>query len=285
LDGSAGSGGGSDAAVPKDLCNGGVETTPNEDRNSATLYPLGVPVQACLQSATDVDFYQFTAPAAPAQGGYVKVQLTDVGTEGSLEAHLFAAHDNGEFESSYNSTSGASVFIYFAAKAGATFRLKVNRFSGVAMPTAYTLTATYYPVNDVNEPNEDNAHASPLMVGKAVNGYFFAGHEDSTPPAAAAWEDRFKVTLPAGDVTIALTNLASDINGVVALYNPLGSKIDSNYDATNGSSVVLTTTVAAADAGDCFVVVYPFTGLTTHGDGSTVPVFWTTPYSLLVTTP
>ncbi len=238
-----------------------------------------------MQSISDIDFYQFTLPTAPAQGGYVKVQLTDVGQEGSLEVHVFAAHDNGEFESSYNATNGGSVFTFFAGKAGATFRLRVNRFAGVAMPTAYTLTAAYYPVNDVNEPNDDNAHAAPLMVGKAANGYFFAGNEDSTPPAAAAWEDRFKVTLPAGAVTIALTNIASDISGVVTLYNPLGSKIDSKYDPTDGSSVVLKTTVPAPDAGDCYVVVEPFSGKTTHGDGSTVPVYFTTPYSLLVTTP
>jgi hypothetical protein len=238
-----------------------------------------------LQSTTDIDFYVFTVPTTPAQGGYVKVQLTDVGQEGSLEVHAFAAHDNGEFESNYNATNGGSVFLYFAAKAGATFRLKVNRFAGAAMPTAYTLTAMYNPVNDVNEPNDDNAHATPIIVGKAVNGFFFAGLEDSTDPAAAAWEDRFKVTLPAGDVTIALTSIASDISGSVKLFNPLGSAIDSAYDPTDGSSVILTTTVASGDAGDCFIVVEPFSGSSTRGKGSTVPVYWSTAYSLLVTTP
>jgi hypothetical protein len=285
-DGSGGGGGGgSDAAVPNDPCNGGTETTPNEDRNTATPYPLGASAHACLQSITDVDFYEFTVPTTPAQGGYVKVQLTDVGQEGSLEVHAFAAHDNGEFDSNYNPTDGGSVFLYFAAKAGATFRLKVNRFGGVAMPTAYTLMATYNPVNDANEPNDDNAHATPIMVGKTVNGFFFAGLEDSTDPAAAAWEDRFKVTLPAGDVTIALTSIASDISGMVKLYSPLGSAIDSMYDPANGSSVILKTTVTSGDAGDCFIVVEPFSGSTTHGNGSTVPVYWSTPYSLLVTTP
>jgi len=274
----------SDAAVPSDPCNGGTETTPNEDRDHATPYPLGAVAQACLQSATDVDFYEFTVPSAPA-GGYVKIQLTDVGSEGSLDATLYAAHDNGELEGNYNTTSGGSVFFYFAAKPGATFRLKVARFGGVAMPTAYRLTATFNPVPDANEPNDDNAHATALTVGTAINGYFFVGHEDSTAPADAAWEDRFKVNLPAGDVTIALSNIASDISGSVKLFNPLGSEIGSKYDTTAGSSVVLKATIAAADAGDCYLVVQPFTGGRTHGDGSTVPVFYTQPYSLLVTTP
>ena len=116
---------------------GARKSRPNDDRDHATAYPLGVPVHACLQSPADIDFYQFTAPASPAQGGYVKVQLTDVGQDGSIEGHIFAAHDNGEFESSYNATSGGSVFFFFAAKAGATFRLRVNRFAGVDKPTAY----------------------------------------------------------------------------------------------------------------------------------------------------
>ncbi len=198
---------------------------------------------------------------------------------------VYSASDNGVIESAYNATSGGSAFLYFAAKAGATFRVKVDRFGGVAMPTAYRFTATFYPVNDVNEPNDDNAHATALTVGTAVNGYFFAGQLDSTPPAAAAWEDRFKVNLPAGDATIALTNIASDISGSVKLYNALGSEIGSAYDTTQGSSVVLHKTIDAPNAGDCYIVVEPFSGNKLHGDGSTVPVFYTQAYSLLVTQP
>jgi hypothetical protein len=118
-----------------------------------------------------------------------------------------------------------------------------------------------------------------------VNGYFFAGLEDSTDPADAAWHDRFKVTLPAGDVTIALTNIAPDMTGQVQLYNPLGSEIATASDSTGGSSVVLKHTVAAGDAGDCIVLVHPYLTRTTRGQGSTVPVFYTQPYTLTVTTP
>ena len=49
----------------------------------------------------------------------------------------------------------------------------------------------------------------------------------------------FKVTLPAGDVTIGLSNLGRDISGQVKLYNATGSQIASAYDATQGSSVSL----------------------------------------------
>src|SRR6185503_18069685 len=95
-------------------------------------------------------------------------------------------------------------------------------------------------------------------VGTPASGFFFAGHEDSTPPAPAAWEDRFKVTLPAGDVTISLTNIASDMTGNVKLFNMAGSEIGNASDSTTGSSVVLKTTVEAANAGQCFVLVQPY---------------------------
>lgn len=287
--GGVGGGGGSSSmdggVVNGDPCNGGTETTPNEDRDHATAYMLGSQYLACLQSDTDVDFYQFTIPATPAQGGYVKVSVTDVGMDGNISVHAFAAHDNGEFDSDRNSTGGGSVFLWFGGKAGATFRVEVTKYISVSKPTPYKLLMQYFGINDVNEPNDDNAHATPITVGKAVTGYFFAGLEDSTDPAAAAWEDRFKVTLPAGDVTVALTNIASDMTGQVKLYNPLGSEIGVASDSTAGSSVVLKHTVAAGDAGDCIVLVNPYLTRTTRGQGSTIPVFYTQPYTLTVTTP
>jgi hypothetical protein len=289
VDGGGGAGGSSSmdgGVVNGDPCNdGGTETTPNEDRDHATAYTLGSQYQACLQSDNDVDFYQFTIPTTPAQGGYVKVSVTDVGTDGDISVHAFAAHDNGEFDSDKNSTGGGSVFLWFGGKAGATFRVEVTKYLGVSKPTPYKLLMQYFGINDVNEPNDDNAHATPIMVGKAVTGYFFAGLEDSTDPAPAAWEDRFKVTLPAGDVTVALTNIATDMTGQVKLYNPLGSEIGVASDSTGGSSVVLKHTVAAGDAGDCIVLVNPYLTRTTRGQGSTVPVFYTQPYTLTVTTP
>jgi len=284
--GTGGSGGTSDSdgsVAPGDPC--GTETMPNEDRDHATAIPVNVPAQACLQSIDDIDFYQFTIPTSPAQGGFVIVQVTDVGPDGNLGVEAFAVLDNGAVEDAHNASKGGSAFLYFAGKPGASFRLKVSKWDTIDKPTPYLLTAAFTGVNDVNEPNDDNAHATPIMVGKSVSGFFFAGLENSTDPPEAAWEDRFKVTLPAGEATIALSNIASDIAGDVTLYNPSGVQIAGMHDATNGSSVVLKHTVDAADAGECFVRIEPYFGQGTRGTGSTVPAYYKQPYSLLVTTP
>jgi hypothetical protein len=163
--------------------------------------------------------------------------------------------------------------------------VKLTKATHVERSTPYTLTAVFNPVNDTNEPNDDNAHATALTVGQSASGFLFAGYVDSTAPADAAWEDRFKVMLPAGDVTISLTNLASDLSGRLTLFNPLGTAIAEAHDYNGGSSVVLKKTLSAEEAGACYILVAP----TGHGpivaQGSTVPAYFGQPYALKVTTP
>jgi hypothetical protein len=209
-----------------------------------------------------------------------------VGASGNVDLVVYSASDHGQIVHSYAVTPGQSTFSFFAAKAGAAFRVRVQPF-GASMRTAnpYRLTALFTPVEDANEPNDDNMHAVPIAIGSPVSGYFFAGHEVSTAPALSAWEDRFKVTLPAGPVTIALTNVASDINSHVILLNPLGAQIANQYTVTYGSSAVIKHTVTPEQAGTCFIIVKPFGVGRTSGSGSTVPTFYTQPYQLLVTTP
>jgi len=276
-DGGAGDGG------PVDSC-GSPESTPNEDRDHATPYTLGAATKACLQTDSDIDFYEFTLPATPVQGGFVKVQMTDVGTGGNTSMTVYAAHDNGEFIEAHNVTSGGSSFLYFAGKAGAKFRIKVERYVAFSMATPYTLTAAFTGVNDTNEPNDDNAHATPITVGTPASGYFFAGREDSTPPAETAWEDRFKVTLPEGQSTFTLT-VPPEIDGEIDIYNALGSALDSESDSTLGSTVVLQHDFTSNEAGVVYISVHPYVRHPLDGTGSTTPGFWSTPYTLTVTTP
>lgn len=288
-DGSAGAGGtGTSDAGTSDGASGdscaGPEITPNDDRDHATPYALGVATKACLQSQTDVDFYEFTLPSTPVQGGYVKIQVTDVGTTGTVRFTAYAVHDNGEFMSANNATAGGSVFGYFAGKAGAKFRIKVEPYLSVSAPAAYTLSATFTGVDDTNEPNDDNAHATPITIGTPVSGYLFAGYEDHSAPADAAWDDRFKITLPQGEMTFTLT-VPPDIDGEIVLYNSLGSQIDSESDPTLGSTVVLKHTLTSDEAGVCYVAVHPYIHTVLDGTGSTTPGFWSTPYTLTVTGP
>lgn len=286
----AGTGGESDAGPGTDAGDSGMvapsgdpcstaEKTPNDDRDHATPYALGTDFKGCLQTNTDVDFYSYTVPASPAQGGVVVVSLTEVGTTGGLDVTTQAVADNGDVVNAYG-TDGQSLFQWFNAKPGTSFRVKVSYFTGSPTATPYTLQVKYSGVNDENEPNDSRAMATPITNGAAVQGYLFAGFENSTSIADGAWDDWFKVTLPAGMAAINLTDIASDITGDLTLYDSLGSQITSQYSTTNGASVVINQMVAA---GDYYVKVTPFLQPTAKANGSTVPAYVTQPYTLTAT--
>jgi hypothetical protein len=253
----------------------------NEDRDHATPIVIGSDFQGCVQTQTDVDFYEYTTPDMPLAGGVVTVSLTEVSTSGGVDSTSYATSDNGAIESNYAS-GGASVFYWFAAVPATKYRVDVKRFSGTP-PTSYKVKVAYTPVNDANEPNDLRTQAKPIAVGTPQNGYFFAGYANSTGLAANAWEDWFKVTLAAGSATMSLADLASDINGDVTLYDNLGVQIANTYQSTKGATVVLTKTGIVA--GDHYVKLTPFNDPTPKGDGSVSGLYATQPYTLTVSQP
>ncbi len=278
----AGTGGqGGSIVVPPDLCS--AADPGNDDRDHATPYPtFGVDFQACMQTATDIDFYEFTTPATPAGGGVITVSLINVGPNGNIEALVYVVNDNGQLVDSAAAGGGASAYLWFNAAPSTKYRVRVDRFTAGNTANPYTFKAVYTPVNDTHEANDLRTQASPLSVGTPVQGYMFAGYTLSTGFAANAWEDWYRVTLGAGTVTITLEILANDVNGTIELFNALGTSIQSEASAGQGSSVVLTHT-APLTAGDYYVVVSPFTNPTSKNTNNILPQYATQPYTLTVT--
>lgn len=250
----------------------------NDDFDHATPIMLGSDFQGCLQTDTDVDFYEFTTPDMPAGGGVVVVSVTGVSGGGGLDSTAYAASDNGTIEN--NKNSGTTSFYYwFAAVAGAKYRIGMKHYLNMAS-TPYKLKAAFTPVNDVNEPNDARTQARPLTVAMPLNGYLFTGYANSTGLADNAWDDWFKVTLAAGSVSIALSDLASDMNGQVVLYDNLGVQSAEAHQSTSGSTVVLSKTGLVA--GDYYVKVRPYLPPVPKGLGAVSPVYATQPYALTV---
>ena len=276
----AGSGtGGGSTATGSDSCDA-AEATPNDDRESATLYTLGTDYEACLQDEDDTDYYEFTAPA-DSPGGYITVAVTDVGPDADIDLAIWSAADNGEFERTYTSTNGKSVYVFFNAKPGATFRAEVTNWGGVSAPNPYLFNATYHEVPDPNEPNDLRTEATPIEVGADVEGYMFAGWEYSTEIPPEEWNDWYVVDLEAGTTSILLSILASDASGDIRLYDSLGTQIDREYSSTNGSSVLLERDLATA--GTYYVMVRPWNTGATRGESADVPHYLTVPYTLTIT--
>jgi len=277
-EGEGGAGAGGAPGGEGDPC-GADETSPNDTRETATAYSLGRNYVACLQADDDIDFYEFTIPA-DGDGGYVIVSMTDVGTTGAMSVEAWAAADNTEFHSTYNTSRGGSLTFFFNAEPGATFRVPVTNWSWED-PTSYTFKAAFYPVVDEYEPNDLRSAAKPIELDEPVSAYFFAGWENGTGIPDESWFDWYSVDLAVGEVDVELAILASDAAGSMRLYNPAGAEVESAYSTTRGSTVTLNYTVETAGA--YTLRVEPWSVSETKANTSTVPQYLTEPYTLTVT--
>lgn len=278
-DGGAGGSGGTTSVTPGDPCEGS-DVEPNDDHESTTPYEVGTAFDACLQSVEDVDVYEFSIPEDD-RGGVATVSITEVGPNGDTSLALWAAADDGEFHSTGTNTEGASVYFYFDAAPGSTFRLVVTGYLQVTEPNPYRLTIDYHQVPDEHEPNQTRGQATAIEVDTDVEGYLFAGWNNSTGIPDEDWYDWYSVELEAGDTSFLLDVMAADIDHEIVLYNPIGTQIDSEGTNTEGSSVLLEHEVP--EAGTYFVRVNPYIAPATQGNSLDVPEYATTPYTLTVT--
>jgi hypothetical protein len=263
---------------------GVLEMEPNDTQDQATPYSLGASVVACIGTAGDQDFYRFTVPN-DAAGGYVVVDFTDVDPVGYLAAAVRTVSDNGEVLSVYVGNGGQSLSLFFAVAPGQQYRLNVNDFAAFSKAYKYTLKATYTKVDDAFEPNDTRDQAKPIQIGAANSGFLFAGHTVATIPYVA-YEDWYKFTLAAGNVTAKLENVPLDITGQLELFDASGKSVASAYEITEGASVTLTLNGAAAGA--YTLRVNPFgAGIVSSGKGTAVPAVvpdhFKRPYILTVT--
>lgn len=273
--------GGSDGAAgaPEDVC-GSAERRSNNTRETGTPFTLGSSIHACLQNFEDNDFYEFTVPDSPSQGGVVAVGITGVDASGSLEVAVETADDDGTLTGTvgYHGDRGQSVWFWLAGAPGTKFRINVHAYVS-ASNTGYTLGIKYTGAPDANEPNDTRATATPIQVGKPVTGYLFSGFESAT--VKSPWDDWYKVTLPAGMAQVTLTGLPESLRATVELDDSSGVRVTSGSSAAGGADAKVSSTVTA---GDYFLHVTPAETYGLQGGGQQLPAYATTPYSLSVTT-
>jgi hypothetical protein len=261
------------------------ETTTNDDASHATPLAFRSEVKACLQTANDQDFYQFTAASTPAQGQCLLVKITSVGAAGGVRATVWSAADDAKVMMGADALSaygdaGKNAYLWFNAQAGATFRLQIDAYGTPSGAVPYSLVIEDTPVPDQYEPNDNLAGAKPITVGTPVQAYMLAGNEYSSGIPATAWDDWYQLTLPTQTASVALTNLAPELTGQVTLYDGLGTQLGGKYSSTGGSSVVYERPVTA---GDYYVKVSPWFPPDVGGGGSPIlPAYVTQPYTLTV---
>jgi hypothetical protein len=273
-----GGGGGADGGAGVVGACGVPESPTNDTRDTATPYTAGSAVTACVNSDTDLDFYEFTAPAGDTAGGYYEVALDDVGV-GAIDVSIYAASDNGEIIRAYQVDDGASARLFFAAAPAQKYRAAVKVFAGYSQPFAYKFSAKYTKIADAYEPNDTRAAAKPITVGTPIMAYAFSGFLSSNTDAKELL-DFYSLTLAAGTVTVKASDVPMDLLADVYLYDADGAEVDHQYTVTGGASVTITKPVTA---GMYYVSVGSFsTPPDTAKEGIALPDTFKHPYTLTV---
>jgi hypothetical protein len=264
----------------------GPETTTNDTFGTATPYALWSQVVACLNTASDVDYYSFTIPANPA-GGYIQASATmlGVGPGGGgvgADIKIYTAADQTVLAEIASQTSQQSVFVYAAVAPGASYYVAVNPTTGTATPARYTLLVTYTAIADPYEPDDTRATAATISLNQMITAYMFAGYATQT---IGLFDDYYKVALQSGSVTINVPTSPMNVAPFVTFYDPQFNQITTGNATTGGGGVTIMSTAMAA--GTYYVGIRPYVSNPNNqaGSGTVLPDNFITPYTLIVTQP
>ncbi len=259
---------------------------PNNTRETATPVALNrIYAGNCVDGPGDpMDFYEFTAPAADVAGGYVQVQVRNVGGQ-SAEYEAWAASDNEKVQDHYSTTDGANLDGWFTVAPGGKYRVAVHMFAGTSPEFTYDVQFKYTALNDAFEPNNSRATAKPLTLGTAIMASAAVPALGGLAPTDAEKDDWYSVTLAAGTTTVLVSNVPSDTTCDVTAFDPSGAMVDEKYSTTDGANCKLDL-VDLTMAGTYTFNMQRFAGAPPReGDGATVPAFVSGQYTLLVTQP
>jgi hypothetical protein len=252
---------------------------PNNTATQATPLELGSVLAACLDD-DDEDHFTFRAPPVPASGGYVKLQFSDVDPDLRLDVFGYVASNNFGFERIYAANDGAAMTFYWAVDPNADYRFLVQPFLSSPPGAVYALEATWNPIVDPFEPNQNRETAAPLEVNTTIEAYFNTGAASQTP--ATDW---YSLELQSGAVRFDLADPPSDIRPDLRLFDSKGAEIFREYASNRGAEITVDRTIE--EPGTYYLSVALFTGVSAYqgGTNTTVPAHFVQPYGLTVTQP
>ncbi|MEB3284604.1 MAG: hypothetical protein VKN33_04895 [Candidatus Sericytochromatia bacterium] len=174
------------------------EIEPNNDFNAATLLPIGQVLTGIAGKDDEGDYFTVTTPEGR-QAGWLKLTIEENDNEFSPWFKVYSKAKK-QLLDRYGSETETPFSVQVRANPGTQYY--VNLGDGNGQP--YKLEASFTPVADPNEPNQDFDQATSLDLGKLTKFAPFSA-------ADAAEEediDMFKCTLPAdkSNLRIRITN-------------------------------------------------------------------------------
>lgn len=266
----------------------GTEQEPNDSPDSPMPATIGAESIGCIAKspASDLDYYDFTAPSAPA-GGYFHGSLTTKLTGGSIGVRVFIAENNVPVTHTSGATPGGSIPFFWGAVAGRRYQVVVYGYTQGGSAIPYTLKVDFAPINDTFEPNDTRDSAKPIQVQVPVTAYLFSGFDQGVP-LEAEYDDWYVVDLQAGPATIAVASVPLNAQPRLQIFNMMTNvAVGSSpaYGANVGAS--FNSKMSIANAGKYYLRMdaYILGGPTAGVDRQMIPDNFTRPYEFTVTQP
>lgn len=183
---------------------GPKETEPNNDFDAANVLPLGQWLMGTAGKDEEGDYFKVSTPAGK-QAGWLEVTVEENNNDYAPWLKIYSSTKKG-LEDKYTTRTETPFSVKVRANPDALYYVNLNDGEG----NPYKLQATFTPVADPSEPNNDFDQATPLELGKKI--------QFATFQAADAEEeddvDMFRCTLPADKATlrVKITNKTTSQN-------------------------------------------------------------------------
>ncbi len=237
-----------DSGQGSGLTDGVLEQEPNNSYVQATQWDIDSPIQGRLDERSDEDIFVFTAP----QSGIYKISLSNVAPNIAPDIYI-KKESLAAATSDTSAEDGQSILLSMDANQGELYYIKVKASSGHDFSDQY-YTLSMEVVPDPLEPNDSFAGATIWdYAAGPIQGYFA---ERVSGPG-----DYYQLTVPvtssATSLTVALTDVPSNVAPEMFIYRSSHTRIASDLSDNEGESISLTFDIQPGDT--YFVYVKPET--------------------------
>jgi flagellar hook assembly protein FlgD/phage anti-repressor protein len=214
---------------------------PNNNFANAADYTLGEAINPAIFPKGDQDYFKFTTTAA----GILDISVTNIPS--NINGYLRVYNGSqSQIAYKYSGGNGQDINLQTELPAAGDYYIYIYDASNDASSLdLYQLQVDFTGNPDIYEPNDDFASAADYPLGEAINPTIFPKGD----------QDYFKfTTTKAGIADISATNVPSNINASLYIYNSSQGLIASQYSGGYGQDINLQ--LELSSAGDYYIHIF-----------------------------